>query len=57
MTTTVQIEDSIWKKLNHLKEKGETFQGVIDRLLILLDKYKLRKEFRDIYLNKQKEVK
>ena len=33
MTTTIEIRDDQWKKLNALKEPGESFKDVIDRLL------------------------
>ena len=33
MTTTIQISDELWKELNRLKEKGDTFEGVIKRIL------------------------
>jgi hypothetical protein len=33
MTTTIEIRDDQWKDLNALKEPGESFKDVIDRLL------------------------
>lgn len=31
--TTIHVKDDIWKKLNQLKESGETMNDVIERLL------------------------
>lgn len=33
MSTTIQISDELWEKLNKLKERGETFEEVILKLL------------------------
>ncbi len=30
---TIQISDEIWKQLNNLKERGETFNDVLEREL------------------------
>ncbi len=33
MTTTIQIEDKIWKELVKRKRVGETFNNVLERLI------------------------
>lgn len=33
MVTTIQVSDELWKKLNDMKEKGESFEDVIIRNL------------------------
>ena len=48
MTTTIQISDGVWKKLNRLKKKGETFQDVLERMLKLISKYKLQRDLEEI---------
>ena len=34
MTTTIQIEDKTWQQLNKRKKVGETFDEVIQRLIL-----------------------
>jgi len=33
MTTTIAISDDLWKELNHRKQRGDTFEDVLRRLL------------------------
>lgn len=33
MTTSIQIEDKTWERLNKMKLRGETFDDVIVKLL------------------------
>lgn len=33
MTTTIQISDDLWERLNKLKTRGETFEEVITKLI------------------------
>lgn len=33
MVTTIQVSDELWKKLNDMKQKGESFEDVILRSL------------------------
>ena len=33
MTTTIQISDGLWKELNDMKQRGETFEEVIKKAL------------------------
>ena len=41
MTTTIQISDEVWEKLNAMKKKrGETFEDILRRLLHTQTKHK-----------------
>jgi predicted CopG family antitoxin len=33
MTTTIQISDELWVRLNSLKMRGETFEDVLNRFI------------------------
>jgi predicted CopG family antitoxin len=50
MRKTLTVQETTWKKLNKLKYKFdcETIDEVIDRLLLILTKFKLAKEFEDL---------
>ena len=48
MTTTIQISDRTWERLNKLKGKGESFQDVLGRLLKLVTKLNLQRELEDL---------
>lgn len=34
MTTTIQVEDKTWEELNRRKSRGESFDEVINRMLL-----------------------
>lgn len=47
MTTTIQISDELWEELNKKKERGETFEDVIWKLInIQLNKQEVNKNAR-----------
>jgi len=43
-TTTIQIENNVWKWLTSLKRPGESFQEVLLRLKKMITHYKLKHE-------------
>lgn len=34
MATTIEVQDDTWRQLNRLKEPGETFDEVINRVAL-----------------------
>jgi len=48
MGITIKIEDNTWSRLNKMKKRGETFDEVIQRLLVLVSKFKLNEELKNI---------
>lgn len=48
MPITIQISDKQWDFLNRKKKRGESFQDVLDRIILMITKLKLHKELQDI---------
>jgi len=44
MATTIQISDKVWKDLNRLKLRGETFNDVLKMIIKEANKIKLQNE-------------
>jgi predicted CopG family antitoxin len=34
MVTTIQVSDDLWENLNKRKKRGETFEDVINRMML-----------------------
>ena len=44
ITTTIQISDKLWTRLNKLKKQGQTFEDVILDILKLTKKKEIKNE-------------
>lgn len=56
MTTTIQIEDKTWVQLNKRKQRGETFDKLINRMLLEFPIYKKLPKVSNDYEVYKKEV-